>query len=84
MQSWQFFQDCIELHKLTVFPADATENQHFYMQQMVRKPQQVTLHQYMSRMEVLNDYLAYLPTDYDSSKAVRVKRNAICCLMRLI
>jgi hypothetical protein len=26
MRSWLSFQDCIKLHKLTVFPADITEN----------------------------------------------------------
>jgi hypothetical protein len=33
------FMDCIELHKLTVFPADAAEKQHYYMQQMIEKSQ---------------------------------------------
>jgi hypothetical protein len=62
--------DCIKLHKLTVFPADAAEKQHYYMQQTIKKPQQVTVHQFVSRMGVLNDYLAYLPTVFDSSMAV--------------
>jgi hypothetical protein len=31
--------DCIELHKLTIFPVDAAEKQHFYMTQTVKKPQ---------------------------------------------
>ncbi len=64
------FQDCIELHKLTVFPADAAEKQHFYMQQTIEKPQQVMVRQYMSRMGVLNDYMAYLSMVYDSSMAI--------------
>jgi hypothetical protein len=29
--SWLSFMDCIELHKLTNFPVDAAEKQHFYM-----------------------------------------------------
>jgi hypothetical protein len=28
-QSWISFQDCIELHKRTIFPADTAEKQHF-------------------------------------------------------
>jgi hypothetical protein len=32
MKSWISFMDCIKLHKLTVFPADAAEKQHYYMQ----------------------------------------------------
>jgi hypothetical protein len=62
--------DCIELHNLTIFPADATEKQHYYMQQTIKKPQQVTVHQFVSRMGVLNDYLAYLPTVFDLLMAI--------------
>ncbi len=62
--------DCIELHKLTVFPADASEKQRYYMQQRIKKPQRVTVCQFVSCMGVLNDYLAYLPMVLDSSMAV--------------
>jgi hypothetical protein len=62
--------DCIELHKLTIFPADAAEKQCYYMQQTIKKPQQVTVRQFVSRMGVLNDYLAYLPTVFDLLMAV--------------
>jgi hypothetical protein len=70
VKSWISFMDCIELHKLTVFPADAAEKQHYYMQQMIKKPQRVTVCQFVSRMGVLNDFLAYLSTVFDSSMAV--------------
>ncbi len=30
--------DCIELHKLTIFSADAAEKQHYHMQQTIKKP----------------------------------------------
>jgi hypothetical protein len=62
--------DYIKLHKLTLFPADAAEKQRYYMQQTIEKSQQVTTRQFVSRMGVLNDYLAYLPTVYDLSMAV--------------
>jgi hypothetical protein len=39
VKSWISFMDCIKLHKLTVFPADAAEKQHYYMQQTIKKPQ---------------------------------------------
>jgi hypothetical protein len=29
VHSWLSFQDCIELHKLSIFPADAKEKQRF-------------------------------------------------------
>jgi len=79
MRTWKSLTDCIELHKLTVLPADAAEKQRFYVQQVVRKPQRVTIRQHMSRMGVLNDYIAHLPSIYYSSKAVAstVKGNVI-------
>jgi hypothetical protein len=80
VHSWLSFQDCIELHKLTIFPADATEKQCFYMQQTIKTPQQVTVCQYMSCMGVLNDYLAYLPMVYDSSMAIEGYKEKKCAL----
>ncbi len=78
VRSWLSFQDCIELHKLTVFPADTAEKQHFYMQQTIKKPQRVTVCQYMACMGLLYDYLAYLPTVYNSSMAVEgTKKNNV-------
>ncbi len=70
VKSWISFMDCIELHKLTVFSADAAEKQHYYMQQKIKKPQQVTVRQFVSRMGVLNDYLAYLPMVFNWLMAV--------------
>jgi hypothetical protein len=62
--------DCIELHKLTVFPANTAEKQRYYMQQTIKKPQQVTVHQFVSCMVVLIDYLAYLSMVFDLLMAV--------------
>jgi hypothetical protein len=42
-QTWMSFLDCLKLHKLTVFSADAAEKQQFYIQQVVRKPQRATV-----------------------------------------
>jgi hypothetical protein len=70
LQMWMSFLDCLELHKLTVFSADAAEKQGFYIQQAVCKPQRATVRQHISRMGVLNDYVRHLPTLKDSSKAV--------------
>ncbi len=47
-QTWMSFPDCLELHKLTVFSADAAEKQRFYIQQGVRKPQRATVRQHIS------------------------------------
>jgi hypothetical protein len=47
-QMWMSFQDCRELHKLTVFSADAAKRQRYYIQQLVRKPQRATVQQHTS------------------------------------
>jgi hypothetical protein len=70
VRSWLSFMDCVELHKLTIFPADATEKQRYYMQQTIKKPQRVMVRQFVSCMGVLNDYLAYLHMIFDSSMAI--------------
>jgi hypothetical protein len=62
--------DCLELHKLTVFTADAAERQWYYIQQGIRKPQRATVRHFISQVEVLNGYLGYLPTLKNSPKAV--------------
>jgi hypothetical protein len=54
-RKWMAFLDCLELHKLTVFSADAAKRQQFYIQQAVRKPQRATVQQHILRMGVLND-----------------------------
>ncbi len=74
---WTSFLDCLELHKLTVFSADAAERQRFYIQQAVCKPQRATVRQHISQIGRLNDYIKHLPTLKDGSKAVPTtkKRN---------
>jgi hypothetical protein len=71
---WTSFLDCLKLHKLTLFSADATERQRFYIQQAVCKPQRANVQQHILRMGVLNDYVKHLPTLKDSSKAVQTTK----------
>jgi hypothetical protein len=44
-RTWTSFLDCLELHKLTVFSADAAKGQRFYIQQAV--PQRATVQQHI-------------------------------------
>jgi hypothetical protein len=69
-RTWTSFLDCLELHKLTVFSADANKRQWFYILQAVRKPHRATLQEHILQMGVLNDYIKHLPTLNDSSKAL--------------
>jgi hypothetical protein len=73
-QTWMSFQDYLELHKLTVFSADAAERQRFYIQQVVRKPQRATVQQHISQMGVSNNHVRHLPTLKDSPKAVTMTK----------
>jgi hypothetical protein len=78
IRSWLSFLDCIELHKLTIFPVNTAEKQHFDMAQTVKKSQRVTVRQYMACMGVLNDYLTFLPRVFNSSTAVeRIKKGNV-------
>jgi hypothetical protein len=67
---WTAFQDCLELHKLTVFTADAAKRQQFYIQQAVCKSQRATVQQHTLQMGVLNDNVRHLPALKDSHKAI--------------
>ncbi len=69
-RTWMSFQDCIELHKLTVLSDEAAKSQRFYIQQAVRKPQRATVQQHFLQIGVLNDYVKHLPTLKNSIKAV--------------
>jgi hypothetical protein len=64
------FFNCIELYKLIILSLDATEKQHNYMTQTVKKPQRAMVHQYMACMGVLNGYLSHLPVVLNSPMAV--------------
>jgi hypothetical protein len=57
LRTWTSFLDCLELHKLRVFSADAAKRQQFNIQQAVCKPQRATVQQHISQMGVLNDYV---------------------------
>jgi hypothetical protein len=70
LQMWMSFRDCFELHKLTVFSADAAKRQQFYILQAACKPQRATVQQHILRMGVLNVYVRHLPMLKDSPKAV--------------
>ncbi len=73
-QTWTSFLDCLELHKLTVFSADAAKRQRFYIQEALLEPQRATVQQHILRMGVLNNNIKHLPTLKDSSKAVQTTK----------
>ncbi len=84
LRMWTSFLDCLELHTLTVFSADAAKRQRFYIQQAVRKLQRATVRQHILQMGVLNDFVKHLPMLKDSSKAVPTTKKGISLSARLI
>ncbi len=65
----QSFQDCITFHLLDMFPSNAAEQQCFYISNVLKKPQRVTVRHFFQRVEQLNGYLSYLPCTCDSPRA---------------
>jgi hypothetical protein len=64
------FDECIMFHLLTVFPNNAAEQEKYYLSNVLKKPQQVGIHQFLQRVEQLNAYVAQLPCWYYSPSYV--------------
>ena len=63
------FDDCVKHHLLTVFSDDAAEKQKFYISNVLKKPNRVTVRAYFTRVEQLNSYIELLPGLYTSPRA---------------
>ena len=66
------FEDCVMFHLLTVFPNNAAEQERYYITNVLKKPQRVSIRQFLQRVEQLNSYIAQLPCWY-YSPSVKVK-----------
>ncbi len=55
------FQDCVMFHLLTVFPNNAAEQDRYYITDVLKKPQCVSICQFVQRVEHLNSYISQLP-----------------------
>ncbi len=62
--SRESFDNCIMFHLLTVFPNNAAEQEKYYLSNVLQKPQQVGIRQFVQRIEQLNAYVAQLPCWY--------------------
>jgi hypothetical protein len=60
------FKECIMFHLLTVFPNNTAEQEKYYLPNMLKKPQWVSVRQFVQRIEQLNAYIAQLPCWYHS------------------
>jgi len=66
------FEDCVMFHLLTVFPNNVAEQERYYITKVLKKPQRVSIHQFVQRVEQLNSYISQLPCWY-YSPSVKVK-----------
>jgi hypothetical protein len=68
------FEDCVMFHLLIVFPNNAAEQERYYITNVLKKPQCVSICQFVQRVEQLNSYILQLPCWYYSPS---VKVNTI-------
>ncbi len=55
------FGDCVMFHLLTVFPNNAAKQEKYYLSNVLKKPQQVGIRQFVQHVEQLNAYIVQLP-----------------------
>jgi hypothetical protein len=67
-------EDCVMFHLLTMFPNNAAEQERYYVTNVLKKPQRVSIRQFVQCVEQLNSYISQLPCWYYSPS---VKANTI-------
>jgi hypothetical protein len=55
------FNDCVMFHLLTTFPINAAEQEKYYISNVLKKPQRVSVRQFVCCVEQLNTYIAQMP-----------------------
>ncbi len=64
--SHKSFDVCMLFHLLTMFPSNATEQERYCIMNVLKKPQCISLHQFVHHVEQLNSYIVQLPCFYNS------------------
>jgi hypothetical protein len=67
--NFNLFSDCMMFHLLTEFPINATEQEKYYISNVLRKPQRINVRQFVWCVEQLNAYIAQMPCFYYSPHA---------------
>ena len=75
-KSEKAFRLCVTRHLLTVFEEDAAERQKYYISNIIKKPQRVTVRAFFTRVEQLNSYIKLLPSVFYSPKATEFTKPA--------
>jgi hypothetical protein len=63
------FDDCMMFHLLAMFSNNVAEQERYYITNVLKKPQQVRVCQFVQRVEQLNANIAQLPCWYYSPNA---------------
>jgi hypothetical protein len=56
-------------HLVSVFPINAAEQEKYYIMNVLKKPQCVSMHHFVRHVEQLNAYIAQMPCFYNSPSA---------------
>jgi hypothetical protein len=67
--SRELFNDCVMFHLLTSFPINASEQEKYYISNVLKKPQRINIRQFVRRVEQLNAYIAQMTCFYYSPNA---------------
>ncbi len=67
--SCKLFNNCMMFHLLTAFPINAAEQEKYYILNILKKPQRVTVRQFVRCVEQLNAYIPQMPCFYYSPNA---------------
>jgi hypothetical protein len=76
-KTYKHFLECTTFHLQTVFDEDAVECQQIYISNHLKKPQRITVRAFFMRVEQLNSYVKYLPSIYNSPKAMESTQLAV-------
>ncbi len=68
-KSWNSFRECVKFHLQTMLGFDTDEALKYYITNTLKKPNQVSIHQFYVQVEHLNSYLKMLPCLFYSPKA---------------
>jgi hypothetical protein len=71
------FLDCMKHHLLTVFNFDAVEQQKFYISNLLKKLQRVTVQAFFTHVEQLDSFVVLLPSLFYSPCAMPAMKPAI-------
>jgi hypothetical protein len=63
------FNDCLMFHLLTAFPNNAAEQEKYYILNVLKKPQHVSMRQFVRHVEQLNAYITQVPCFFYSPNA---------------